>query len=50
MGSMKDLYEAMNKLDRKRLNTSDPAKLAEYDIEEAYLRKIYRERFGVNHD
>ena len=44
---MADLYEAMWKLDKKRMETSDPVKLAELDIEEEHLRQEYRERMGL---
>ena len=44
---MADIIEAMWKLDRKRMETSDPVKLAELDIEEEHLRQEYRERMGM---
>ena len=44
---MPELLEAMWKIDKKRMETSDPIELAELEYEEENIRKEYRERFGV---
>ena len=44
---MAELLEAMWKIDKKRMETSDHVELAELEYEEENIRKEYRERFGV---
>ena len=44
---MAEIIKAMFKLDEERMKTSDPAKLAELDVEEEYLRGEYRRIMGV---
>lgn len=44
---MAELLEAMWKIDKKRMETSDPVELAEIEIEEEHLRCEYRRIMGV---